>query len=143
MPHSSPPDSSSTHADDGRTPDLGAPRSARAQRAPKVDAGAKRRALKKAQSRRRNLLAAGVVVVVSCLTLGATEKIWAEYRGAKTRIAAKQAELSDLQEQLERGQKRLSALASAAGKERVLVENAFIKPGERLLLFPKPNQTAR
>jgi outer membrane protein TolC len=68
---------------------------------------------------------------------GAAAGVWSELQGAEGRVAQKRATLIDLRAQYEIGKKRLRALASASGKERVLVENGFIKPGERLLLFPK------
>lgn len=104
---------------------------------PVLDAGAKRRALKKKRGRQSNLVAWLVAAAVTVTIVGTAAGIRAELQGAKSRVAQKRATLADLNAQLESGKRRLSALASASGRERVLVENGFIKPGERLLLFPK------
>ncbi len=104
---------------------------------PIVDAGVKRRALKKKRRRQSNLVAWSVAAAITVTLAGTAAGIWTEYQGAHERVAQKRATLSDLNAQLEAGKRRLSALASASGRERVLVENGFIKPGERLLLFPK------
>ena len=104
---------------------------------PVLDAGAKRRALKKRRGRQSNLVAWIVAAAVTVTIAGAAAGIRTELKGAKSRVAQKSATLADLGAQLESGKRRLSALASASGRERVLVENGFIKPGERLLLFPK------
>ncbi|WP_123580325.1 hypothetical protein [Abditibacterium utsteinense] len=104
---------------------------------PPLDAGAKRRALKKKRGRQNNLVAWLVAAAITVTIAGTAAGIWTELQSAKGRVAQKRATFADLQAQFESGKRRLSALASASGKERVLVENGFIKPGERLLLFPK------
>lgn len=104
---------------------------------PPLDAGAKRRALKKKRGRQSNLVAWSVAGAITVAIAGTAAGIWTEYGGAKGRVSQKRAVLGDLSAQLQTGKRRLSALASASGKERVLVENGFIKPGERLLLFPR------
>lgn len=115
--------------------------------APKAgDVGAKRRALKKKRSRQGNLVAWTIAGAITVAIAGAGVGIWSEFEGVKGRVAQKRATLADLSAQLESGKRRLRALASASGKERVLVENGFIKSGERLLLFPKsdaPKRTER
>lgn len=119
------------------------PRVARAAKtgtASKLDVGSKRRALKKKRARQGNWAAWTAAAAITLILAGAGAGIWAELHTTRERVAQKQAILSDLKVQLERGQHRLRALSSASGKERVLVENGFIRPGERLLLFP---QTAK
>ncbi len=146
MPHSSTPSprrrSAATSPPTSRprnskpkTVDLGgAPNAA----APKiVDAGSKRRALKKKKARQSNWLAWTAAGAVTVIVAGTAAGIWTELQTTQGRVAQKRATLADLNTQLESGKRRLQALASAGGKERVLVENGFIKPGERLLLFPK------
>lgn len=63
--------------------------------------------------------------------------IWKEYKGVQQKIAVKQATLEDLQAQLDRKQRRVSALAKPEGKERALVEGGYLGKDERFLLFPK------
>lgn len=140
---------SSSHPSPRHAASSGAPRPARRGKtvdssdasknaAPKTgDAGSKRRALKKRRSRQANLAAWTLAAAITVAIAGASAGIWAEFQSVKGRVAQKRATLADLTAQLESGKRRLRALASASGKERVLVENGFIKPGERLLLFPK------
>ena len=138
-PRAAKPRSGSTSRLDERTVDLSAPR--RASAAPKkpiaTDPGAKRRALKKKRGRQRDFAAWLIAGAVSVMIAGAAAGVWSEFQGAQGRVGEKRATLAVLTRELEIGKKRLRALASASGKERVLVENGFIKPGERLLLFPK------
>lgn len=84
------------------------------------------------------VVAAAATVMIGGMAAG----VWSELRSAESRVAQKRATLADLKTQFEIGKKRLSALSSASGKERVLVENGFVKPGQRLLLFPKPTPKA-
>ena len=110
----------------------------KAASAPKsTDVGTKRRALKKKRARQTNWAAWTVAGAITVAIVGASAGIWAELQAAQGRVNQKRATLADLSAQLESGRNRLQSLASASGKERVLVENGFIKPGERLLLFPK------
>ena len=107
-------------------------------RAPKaVDVGTKRRALKKRRARQSNWLAWTVAAAITVVIAGAGVGLWTELGEVRERVTQKRATLADLNAQLEKGRNRLRALSSSSGKERVLVENGFIRPGERLLLFPK------
>jgi hypothetical protein len=125
---------------DERTVDLSAPRRAAGPKKPAAtDPGAKRRALKKKRGRQRDLVAWLIAGAVSVMIAGTAAGIWSEFKDAQGRVVEKRSTLAALNKELETGKKRLNALASASGKERVLVENGFIRPGERLLLFPKEN----
>jgi hypothetical protein len=93
------------------------------------------------RARQNNLLAWTVALAVTVVIGGAAAGVWSELQTVRGRVAQKRSTLADLNAQLESSKRRLSALTSASGKERVLVENGFIKPGERLLLFPKPTPT--
>ncbi len=66
-----------------------------------------------------------------------------ELKSAKARVASKQTTLQALQKQLDQGRKRLSAFNGGSGRERALAENGFIRPGERILLFPRDNKSNR
>lgn len=138
---------SAPRPEESRTVDLTAPRpttprstsrSASRPTAKPVDPGTKRRAQKKVRARQNNLLAWTIALAVTIMIGGTAAGVWSELQTVKGRVAQKRSTLADLSMQLESGKKRLGALASSSGKERVLVENGFIKPGERLLLFPKP-----
>ena len=120
------------------------------------DAGVKRRALHRAKRRRNNALAWGFFVVATMFLSGAVgvmsghddgvlkgaSGIWKEYKGVQQKIAVKQATLEDLQAQLDRKQRRVSALAKPEGKERALVEGGYLGKDERFLLFPKDKTQA-
>ena len=58
------------------------------------------------------------------------------YRDSKDRLNSKQAALRDLKSQLEKARRRFTSMSSDGGKHRTLVENGFLRDGERLLLFP-------
>jgi hypothetical protein len=53
---------------------------------------------------------------------------------SEERIA--RAQLAALEEQLANGERRLATLKSNKGREQLLVEHGFIRPGDRVLLFP-------
>ena len=77
-------------------------------------------------------------VVVS----GAATGIWGEYQRVREKIDVKEATLSDLRAQLDRKQRRVSALGKPEGKERALVEGGYLGKDERFLLFPKDKAKA-
>ena len=117
------------------------------------DAGVKRRALQRAKRRRNNVLAWSFLVVATVVLSGAlgamsgesgvlsgASGIWKEYQNVQQKIAVKQATLQDLQAQLDRKQRRVSALGKPEGKERALVEGGYLGKDERFLLFPKDNK---
>jgi hypothetical protein len=124
-----------------RTFDLTEPRRASSGKTaprPATDAGVRRRELKKKRGRQSALVAWLLAVGASVMIGLAAAKVSVELDKAEGRVAQKRATLADLKTQFEIGKKRLKALNSASGKERVLVENGFVKPGQRLLLYPKP-----
>ncbi|RYG69568.1 hypothetical protein EON80_09575 [bacterium] len=104
---------------------------------PPTDAGVRRRELKKKRGRQSTMLGWTVAAVATVMIGGMAAGVLSELHSAEGRVSQKRATLADLKTQFEIGKKRLGALSSASGKERVLVENGFVKPGERLLLFPK------
>ena len=65
-----------------------------------------------------------------------THVVWAEYRLYQGEVDRKEATLNDLQEQLETGRKRLAVLQSPKGREQLLIEHGYIRPGDRILVFP-------
>ena len=113
--------------------------------APRVnlnDVGARRRAANRARRRRNNTLAWGFLVVATVVVGGAATGIWGEYERVREKIETKEATLADLRGQLERKQRRVSALDKPEGKERALVEGGYLGEGERFLLFPKGESKA-
>ena len=147
---SSRPDSSKRRPKSTRTADLSATsaKPTRKRSSQMQDVGVARRARKKAERRRKNLL---VLLVFACVTaiLSGTAfgtwqgrgGVWGEYQDAKAKVATKEATLRDLRAQLQRGRKRLADFAHNGGRERALVDNGFIREGDRLLLFPKDEKS--
>lgn len=134
--------SSSGRSSSGRSAKSVAGKSARAARRTYSldpnDPGVVRRAQKKREARRLTGLSLLVVAIVS-IPLGMMGwGVWEGYCQARDeKLMPRQALLRDLQAQLQSRQKELRALNTPAGKERALVENGFVRPGERILLFPK------
>lgn len=114
----------------------GAPRSP----APPRDAGAARRAAKRAECRRRNSLIWGVVTVITIISCATAAGVYSETKWVQEKIALKHDTLVDIKAQDEAGTKRLKALTDSGGRVRALVENGFIKPGQRLLLMERSSQ---
>ncbi len=106
------------------------------------DAGVKRRAANRVRRRRNNTLAWGFLIVATVFVGGAATGIWGEYQRVHAKISVKEATLSDLQAQLERKQRRVTALDKPEGKERALVEGGYLGNDERFLLFPKDKKQA-
>jgi len=104
------------------------------------DSGNARRSAKKAVNRRTNTLVWSFVSVVTVVFTGLAAGVYSECHWVKGQIAYKNATLVDLKAQEAIGKKRLEGLTTNEGKIRVLVENGFIKPGQRLLNMPKTDQ---
>ena len=81
-------------------------------------------------------------MVATVVVGGAATGIWGEYERVREKIETKEATLADLRAQLERKQRRVSALDKPEGKERALVEGGYLGEGERFLLFPKGESRA-
>lgn len=77
-----------------------------------------------------------VAAVFSLSLMAMTHVVWAEYRLYQGEVDRKEATLHDLHEQLETGRKRLAVLQSPKGREQMLIEHGYIRPGDRILLFP-------
>lgn len=67
--------------------------------------------------------------------------VWGELKEVKAKVATKRATLHDLRVQLAQAQKRLAGFDKGSGHERALAENGFVRPGERILLFPPDANT--
>ncbi len=114
--------------------------------------GIQRRARKKKQTRRKNWLVwlgfVAATAVIAGTAFGVSSRylqvkgIMSEYKGVKARVATKQETLRALRAQLDAGSKRLATLGGGSGRERALAENGFIRPGERILLFPRDPKTS-
>ena len=114
--------------------------------------GIARRAQKKKQTRRKNWLVwlgfAAATAIIAGTAFGVSSPylhikgITREYKAVKARVVTKQVTLKALQAQLAAGTKRLSAFNGGSGRERALAENGFVRPGERILLFPPDAKTS-
>ena len=113
------------------------------------DVGVKRRAANRIRRRRNNTLAWVFLIIATVVLSGALGVmsgaggvwsgaigIWDEYQRVHEKIGVKQSKLTDLQAQLERKQRRVTALGKPEGKERALVEGGYLGKDERFLLFP-------
>jgi len=69
--------------------------------------------------------------------------VWREYKEVKAKVRTKQATLHYLRAELTRAQKRLAGFERGSGRERALAENGFVRPGERILLFPPSPEDGR
>lgn len=86
--------------------------------------------------RATTILFALVAGVFSLSLWAMTHVVWSEYRLYQGEVERREATLRDLQEQLETGRKRLAVLQSPKGREQLLIEHGYIRPGDRILLFP-------
>jgi hypothetical protein len=135
---------------DGRTLDLTVPPRRKTSSRPKTsstkaqratldpnDAGVRRRARKKTETRKKNLIIWGITLGLTVIIGGMATGIYARYESVSADVDHKNEVLASLQKQLNEKRQKLSEMSSAVGKERVLVERGFVRDGERLLLFPK------
>jgi hypothetical protein len=102
----------------------------------------KRRAL----VRRRKYMVMAVTGGFSCAALFLLVTILsmrAEYSDWKAQVARRQAEYDALQIKLKHEEKRLAALKSPQGRAELLIDNGYLKPGDRYLVFPAENDTKR
>ena len=108
-----------------------------------------RRAQRKKQQKRKNWLVwlgfLALSAMIAGVALGVSSQhhswphfkgVWGEYKEVQARVRTKQVTLQALRVQLNRAKKRLSGFDRGSGRERALAENGFVRPGERILLFP-------
>lgn len=63
-------------------------------------------------------------------------RVRGDYQFMREQASNKNAQLTALRAQLDANQKRLDALGGPRGREIILRERGYIRPGERILLFP-------
>lgn len=121
--------------------------------------GVQRRAKRKKQQKRKNWLVWLGFIALSAMLAGVAlgvnssanrnqkwphfKGVWREYKEVRAKVRIKQATLHDLRAELARAQKRLAGFNKGSGRERALAENGFVRPGERILLFPSSPEDAR
>ncbi len=105
-------------------------------------AAARVRKRRRARSRIVRLLGAGAVGAV-LLGLTALLKIsHADYSAVRDEVASREAQLRTLQTQQRSGHRRLAALQHEKGRAQSLIEHGYVRPGDRILLFPSTPPSA-
>ena len=103
-------------------------------------AAAKARKRRRARSRVVRLLIAGLTGTV-LLGLTALLKIsHADYSAARGEVESRETQLRTLQAQQRSGHIRLAALQHEKGRAQSLIEHGYVRPGDRILLFPATPQ---
>lgn len=94
----------------------------------------KRRA--RARKRRWSVwLITGAFTLASLLLMATIFSVKAEHTRWQNRVAQREAELTVLEGQLKAGERRLAALQSPQGRQELLIDNGYLKPGDRYLEF--------
>ncbi len=75
-------------------------------------------------------------LLFSLFLMAMTSVVAGDWRRFNGEVGRNEAQLKVLEAQLETGQRRLSVLESDKGREQLLIENGYLRPGERILLFP-------
>ena len=87
---------------------------------------------------KRGHVALLVLSGLSCLVLlTLISVVHADYRSMKAKADAKAELLTDLRERQQADRRRLAVLESGEGREQLLLDNGYVRPGDRILLFPK------
>jgi hypothetical protein len=84
----------------------------------------------------RNLLVLVVGAAASMVFLAMIADAYADYRFFQTNVQKSELRLEALDEQYRMAQNRLARLDGDNGKKEILVEKGYVRPGERILLFP-------
>ena len=87
------------------------------------------------------LLIAACVIGASCLLGAIMSSNYAQFRQYDAQKTEKAQQLSALQTQHDAMKRRLAFLQLPKGREQVLIEHGYLKPGERNLLFPHDDKT--
>lgn len=66
-----------------------------------------------------------------------------EYEAMQARVEEKKQQLAALESQHEVGQRRLAVLRADKTHKSVLIEHGYIRPGDRILLFPRTAEEER
>lgn len=101
---------------------------------------------KRARTRRKQLMVVVTAAAAACFGLFlCCALLWAnaELRTWQARVAKREAELAGYKKILTAGKKRLAALQSPMGHQERLIENGYLKPGDRILQFPDEPEDAQ
>lgn len=102
-----------------------------------------RRAARRAELRRqrralgwKNMALLGATAAASLVLWFYTAKSFVAYQDFNDQVQAKHAQLGALEKQQTAAQARVTLLSSNKGRGQLLVERGYLRPGERILLFP-------
>ena len=103
----------------------------------------RKRAARRAELRRqkraigwKNVAVLGVTGAVSLVLWVYTAKAYMAYGDFDEQVQAKRAQLHALEEQQTAARARVTLLSSDKGRAQLLVERGYLRPNERILLFP-------
>lgn len=65
----------------------------------------------------------------------------ADHQMMRVSVQQKQTQFAALQEQENEEKRKLAYLQSEKGREQILAERGYLKPGDRILLFPPDPET--
>jgi len=82
-------------------------------------------------------------IVISLFLLAATHVVMGDWRHWQGEVSAREAQMAALDTQLAIGRHRLTTLQAPKGREQLLVEHGFLRPGDRILLFPPTPEEKR
>ena len=82
-------------------------------------------------------------IVISLFLMAATHVVMGDWRHWQGEVSAREAQMAALDTQLAIGRHRLTTLQAPKGREQLLVEHGFLRPGDRILLFPPTPEEKR
>lgn len=101
------------------------------------------RAARRAELRRqrraigwKNMVLLGATAAVSLVLWVYTAEAYVAYDGFNEQVRGKRQQLAALDGQQTAAQTRVDLLSSDKGRAQLLVERGYLRPGERILLFP-------
>lgn len=90
---------------------------------------------------RNSLLMCGALVVWLLLVAYSLDN-YRQYRVFQNLAEGRQMQLTALQSQLRAGQQKLAFMQMPQGREQLLMEHGYLRPGDRILLFPEAENAA-
>lgn len=90
---------------------------------------------------RNSLFMCGALVVWLLLVAYSLDN-YRQYRVFQNLAEGRQVQLTALQSQLRAGQQKLAFMQMPQGREQLLMERGYLRPGDRILLFPESENAA-
>jgi hypothetical protein len=88
-------------------------------------------------------LITGAFTLTSLLLMVTIFSVQAEHSRWRNRVAQRETELAVLEAQLKTGERRLAALQSPQGRQELLINNGYLKPGDRYLEFKEDSDESK